>query len=227
MKIAIGMIVRNLLSARPLTDFLNNAEKYGHPIERVIIVYSHQIAPEAVNELQRRTKLSLIHLQNYDRARLILKNIGVRYSSIQQLLYCPLIDTHGLIPYGFNRNQVLMEALFTGMDHLVFVDSDVQPYVLRRTPDGVTRFEEIDFIGAHLRGMSLGAAVTSSDYSGYNILPPPPLTGWQTCSGASIRKTWQNFGKAAGVMADLLYRRATHLSRSPPQRFWAGTWASA
>ena len=177
MKIAIGMIVRNLLSARPLTDFLNNAEKYGHPIERVIVVYSHQIAPEAVNELQRRTKLSLIHLQNYDRARLILKNIGVRHSSIQQLLYCPLIDTHGLIPYGFNRNQVLMEALFTGMDYLVFVDSDVQPYVLRRTPDGVTRFEEIDFIGAHLHGMSLGAAVTSSDYSGYNILPPASFDG--------------------------------------------------
>lgn len=34
MKIAIGMIVRNLISAHPLTDFLDNAEKYDHPIER-------------------------------------------------------------------------------------------------------------------------------------------------------------------------------------------------
>ena len=39
MKIAIGMIVRNLISAHPLTDFLDNAEKYDHPIERVIVVY--------------------------------------------------------------------------------------------------------------------------------------------------------------------------------------------
>lgn len=224
MKIAIGMIVRNLLSARPLTDFLNNAEKYGHPIERVIVVYSHQIAPEAVNELQRRTKLSLIQLQNYDRARLILKELGVRYSSVQQLLYCPLVDTHGLIPYGFNRNQVLMEALFTGMDYLVFVDSDVQPYVLRRAPDGVTRFEEIDFIGAHLYGMSLGAAVTSSDYSGYNILPPAFFDGmtdllwglhkenmaefwqssrswWTCCTGGQHNRTTahnKGFGRESG-----------------------------
>ena len=47
MKIAIGMVVRNLLSASPLTEFLDNAEKYGHPIDRVIVAYSHQLAPEA------------------------------------------------------------------------------------------------------------------------------------------------------------------------------------
>lgn len=41
MKIAIGMVVRNLLSASPLTEFLDNAEKYGHPIDRVIVAYSH------------------------------------------------------------------------------------------------------------------------------------------------------------------------------------------
>lgn len=38
MKIAIGMIVRDLLFAHPLTDFLDNAEKYGHALDRVIIV---------------------------------------------------------------------------------------------------------------------------------------------------------------------------------------------
>lgn len=121
MKIAIGMIVRNLISAHPLTNFLDNAEKYDHPIERVIAVYSHEADPEAIQELQRKAKVSLIRLQNYERAHMILKQIGVRFSSMQQLLFCPSIDTHGLIPYGFNRNQVLMEALFTGMDYLIFV----------------------------------------------------------------------------------------------------------
>ena len=62
MKIAIGMVVRNLLSASPLTEFLDNAEKYGHPIDRVIVAYSHQLAPEAAAVLQSRTKLSLIRL---------------------------------------------------------------------------------------------------------------------------------------------------------------------
>ena len=133
MKIAIGMIVRNLIFAYPLTEFLDNAEKYDHPIERVIVVYSHEADPEAIQELQRKAKVSLIRLQNYERAHMILKQLGVRFSSIQQLLFCPLIDTHGLIPYGFNRNHVLMEALFTGVDYLIFVDSDVLPSVLHRS----------------------------------------------------------------------------------------------
>lgn len=63
MKIAIGMIVRDLLSAHPLTDFLDNAEKYGHALDRVIVVYSHQADPGAVEELRSRTNLSLIKLQ--------------------------------------------------------------------------------------------------------------------------------------------------------------------
>ena len=139
MKIAIGMIVRDILSAHPLTDFLDNAEKHGHALDRVIIVYSHQADPGAVEELRSRTNLSLIKLQSNERARLIMKEIGVRHSSIHQLLYCPLIDAHGLIPYGVNRNQALMEAMFTGTDYLIFVDSDVQASVLRRTPDGTVR----------------------------------------------------------------------------------------
>lgn len=177
MKIAIGMIVRDLLSAHPLTDFLDNAEKYGHALDRMIVVYSHQADPGAVEALRSRTNLSLIKLQSNERALLIMKEIGIRHSSIHQLLYCPLIDAHGLIPYGFNRNQALMEAMFTGTDYLIFVDSDVRPEVLRKTPDGTVRAEEIDFIGAHLHGLSLGADVTSSDYSGYNILPPARFDG--------------------------------------------------
>lgn len=73
MKIAIGMIVRNLISVHPLTDFLDNAEKYDHPIERVIVVYSHEADPEAIQELQRKAKVSLIRLQNYERAHMVLK----------------------------------------------------------------------------------------------------------------------------------------------------------
>ena len=141
MKIAIGMVVRNLLSASPLTEFLDNAEKYGHPIDRVIVAYSHQLAPEAAAVLQSRTKLSLIRLQEFGRAYL------------------------------------LMEAMFTEADVLIFVDSDVLPSVLRRMPDGSVRPCEVDFVGAHLGGMAMGADITSSDYSGYNILPPARFDG--------------------------------------------------
>ncbi len=177
MKIAIGMIVRNFLSAQPITDFLDNAEKYGHTVDHVIVAYSHQADSDAVNALKSRTTLSLIKLHHYERAHLIMREIGVRYSSIQHLLYCPLIDTHGLVPYGFNRNQVLMEALFCNIDYLIFIDSDVQPRILRLLSDESIQAEEIDYIGAHLHGMSCGADVTSSDYSGYNILPAASFDG--------------------------------------------------
>lgn len=206
MKIAIGMIVRNLISAHPLTDFLDNAEKYDHPIERVIVVYSHEADPEAIQELQRRTRVSLIRLQSYERAHMILKQLGVRFSSIQQLLFCPLIDTHGLIPYGFNRNHVLMEALFTGVDYLIFVDSDVQPSVLHRTPDGEVGFEEVDFIGAHLYGMSLGATITSSDYSGYNILPPASFEGMTALLWGLHKEDMAEFWKSSKFHGGLVVK---------------------
>ena len=67
MKIAIGMIVRDILSAHPLTDFLDNAEKYGYALDRMIVVYSHQADPGAVEELRSRTNLSLIKLQSNER----------------------------------------------------------------------------------------------------------------------------------------------------------------
>ena len=222
MKIAIGMIVRNLISAHPLTDFLDNAEKYDHPIERVIVVHSHEADPEAIQELQRRTKVSLVRLQSYERAHMILKQLGVRFSSIQQLLFCPLIDTHGLIPYGFNRSHVLMEALFTGVDYLIFVDSDVQPSVLHRTPDGEVGFDEVDFFGAHLYGMSLGATITSSDYSGYNILPPASFEGMTDLLWGLHKEDMAEFWQSSEVHGGLIVQEAGTPELQPTTKVLGG-----
>ena len=222
MKIAIGMIVRDILSAHPLTDFLDNAEKYGYALDRMIVVYSHQADPGAVEELRSRTNLSLIKLQSNERARLIMKEIGVRHSSIHQLLYCPLIDAHGLIPYGFNRNQALMEAMFTGTDYLIFVDSDVQPEVLRKTPDGTVRAEEIDFIGAHLHGLSLGADVTSSDYSGYNILPPASFDGMTDLLWGLHKETMTDFWQNSEAHRGLVIQEAQNVEPQPTTKVLGG-----
>lgn len=226
MKIAIGMVVRNLLSASPLTEFLDNAEKYGHPIDRVIVAYSHQLAPEAAAVLQSRTKLSLIRLQEFGRAYLILKAIGVPYASLRELLFCTLIDTHGLIPYGFNRNQVLMEAMFTEADVLIFVDSDVLPSVLRRMPDGSVQPCEVDFVGAHLGGMAMGADITSSDYSGYNILPPARFDGMTELLWGLHKEAMAEFWQSSMAIGGMLLQEAMPGSRRPPQRSSAEISAS-
>ena len=153
---------------------------------------------------------------------MILKQLGVRFSSIQQLLFCPLIDTHGLIPYGFNRNHVLMEALFTGVDYLIFVDSDVQPSVLHRTPDGEVGFEEVDFIGAHLYGMSLGATITSSDYSGYNILPPASFEGMTDLLWGLHKEDMAEFWQSSEVHGGLIVQEAGTPELQPTTKVLGG-----
>ena len=55
MKIALGMIVRDFVSAHPLIDFLDNAETYGHQIDRVIVVYSVCMRRSALFALVDRT----------------------------------------------------------------------------------------------------------------------------------------------------------------------------
>ena len=177
MKIALGMIVRDFISAHPLIDFLDNAETYGHQIDRVIVVYSHSMSRSALFALEERTKVSLIELHNYRRAYGEFNKLGVSDKSVDALLYSELLSEHGLIPYGFNRNHVIMEALFEDIDLLIFVDSDVQPRVLRKNREGRLWFDDVDFVGSHARGIARGVDITTSDYSGYNILPPAHFNG--------------------------------------------------
>ena len=40
--VALGMIVRDFVSAEPILAFLDNAEKFGHGISHVIVAYSHR-----------------------------------------------------------------------------------------------------------------------------------------------------------------------------------------
>ena len=50
--VALGMIVRDFVSAEPILAFLDNAEKFGHGISHVIVAYSHRFDWTAV--LRRR-----------------------------------------------------------------------------------------------------------------------------------------------------------------------------
>lgn len=173
MKLAIGMITRDFVSEQILTEFLDNAEKYGHQIDSVIVAYSHRFEPKAAGRLRDRAASTFIRLNHYDRAEAELLRLGMPDEAAKPLLYCPLLEKNDLVPYGFNRNTVVIEALLSGVDVLFFIDTDVHPYVLRRDAEsGVIVQEEIDFFGRHLQGIRQGADITTSDYSGYHILPP-------------------------------------------------------
>jgi hypothetical protein len=146
------------------------------------------------------------------------------------------LESHGLVPYGFNRNTVVMAAALTGTDILIFVDSDVKPEMLRRDPDGALWFQAVDFAGRHLRALSQGADISTSEYSGYRILPParmqdmePLLIGlqkedmlsyWRSSAEHQCLAVSENAEPAVGptqkVLGGNLGMRLSSLSRLPP-----------
>jgi hypothetical protein len=72
----------------------------------------------------------------------------------------------------------MFTALLEGIDYLIFFDSDVWPRELVALDDRGPLWKEIDFVGEHLASLSLpGVTATSSEYSGYYIVPPMKFDG--------------------------------------------------
>ena len=226
MRIAIGMIMRDFLSAKPLTEFLDNAEKYGHTINSVIVAYSNQMNPAAAKKLEGRTKLSCIRLQEISGTYKNLENIGLRHTTIRQLLFCPLADMYGLVPYGFFHSQVLLEAMFQDLDYLILVGSDIRPCVLEQTADGKISKREIDFIGAHLQSLAKGADLTTSNYSGYSILPLVGFDGVEDLLWGLYREEmadfWKSISELGGIIVQKSARSKSKIKPVPTTKVFAG-----
>ena len=172
------MIIRSLDSEVELMSFVKNAEKYGHKLDCVIVAYTHQHDPRVEYSINEKIPLYAVDIKNPHYSRDQLRNRGISDETARELLECPVDTRSGLVPYGYNRTIVVIEAIMRGMDALFFIDSDVYPQVLKRTPNGLI-LEEIDFFGAHLEYLRSGSDVTTGEYSGYNILPPALFDGME------------------------------------------------
>lgn len=180
MKIALGMMIRSFKSPEPVLTFLKNAEKYGHKINRVIVAYSNETDGEsdAVIEKETGVPVTLVKINRARDAEDRFDEMGISQRTKEKLLHSSVVGISGLVPYGFNRNNVLIEALLGGNDILFYIDDDVAPYVLKKK--GVQIYEEeIDFFGRHLAEIEKGARFTTSDYSGFNILPYAHFDGME------------------------------------------------
>ncbi len=177
MNLSLGMIVRYFDSSSSIIEFLKNAEKYGHTVTNVIVAYSHRYDPAPVHEIEQYVPVHLVPINHNHNATAWFKEHGILNKYADELLYCKPLEKSGFTPYGFNRNTVVIEAMIRKSDVLVFVDSDVHPYVLKKDNQGEIVQEDIDFFGAHLNGLVEGSVITTSDYSGYNILPPAMFDG--------------------------------------------------
>ena len=176
MKTALGMIIRSLDSEMELMGFVDNAEKYGHKLDCVIVAYTHQHNPQVEQSIREKVPFYAVDIKNPRYCTEKMRGLGISDNTIQTMLKCPIDPKGGLVPYGYNRMIVVMESILRGMDTLFFVDSDVYPKVLRKTPDGL-KLEEVDFFGAHFEHLKAGSEVTTGEYSGYNILPPASFEG--------------------------------------------------
>jgi hypothetical protein len=172
------MITRDLDDPAPIGRFLDNAERHGHLIERVIVAYSHGFDQAALQSLRERVRLDILRAPDDPSLMLRLDELGVPPDAGSALLGAPSWRTHREVPYGVYRNAVLVQALLTRMDVLLFFDTDIQPRVLTGIDAGQPRWSEIDFVGAHvstIRRLDVGA--TTSDYSGFYIIPPLRFDG--------------------------------------------------
>jgi len=176
-KISIGVITKDFNSLEPIDEFLENASKYNHKIYSVVIVYSHSCDFQLVESLRKKVKVFLVKINEAPEIKCQLIKMGLSAENIKILINCPALKKHGLVPYGLNRNYALIKALLSGSEVLVFIDTDVYPRVLVKKDDEVKE-KEIDFIGRHLEYLRKEEVIiTTSDYSGYYIIPPMSFTG--------------------------------------------------
>ncbi len=169
MKKCFGLIVNRLDDKVTLIDFLLNAKQFGHTIDEVIVIYSQDIDRGYLENIKTFVKVKLIHVNRLERIYDKLHGIGVSEKAIIKILGMDDFEKTGLVTYSKKRNLVLLQALLDDMDIVYFIDSDVHPCVLYN--EG--KCEEIDFVAEHLNYLLFkNVAATTSDYSGYFILPP-------------------------------------------------------
>jgi hypothetical protein len=177
-RIALAQITRSLDDPVPANRFLRNARDHGHRIERLIVAYSHGADEQAVRTLRRQTRLDLISARGDPGLSRRLSEAGLADDQVNALLDVPSWRAWNEIPYGAYRNAVLFTALLEGIDYLIFFDSDVQPRELVALEEEMPVWKEIDYVGEHLAALSLsGVMATSSEYSGYYIIPPMAFDG--------------------------------------------------
>lgn len=177
MKVSIGVITKDFNSLEPIDEFLENASKHNHKIYSIIIVYSHGCDFQLIESLEKKVKVFLVRINDAPEIKEQLIKMGLSTENIEILINCSALKKHGLVPYGLNRNYALIKALLSGSEALVFIDTDVYPRVLIKENNEVKE-KEIDFIGRHLEYLGEEEVIiTTSDYSGYYIIPPMRFTG--------------------------------------------------
>ena len=188
------MITKDLLSMEPLDQFLDNAEKFGHEVDSVVVGYADQLDMKVVKKLKERVKVYLVKIRQSQVLHDKLLKLGMADEDICHIIGDYSKPSDGRAAYGVSRNHVVIEAMLNKLDVLVFIDTDVYPevvikkenlqdtdiYQTRKTVIEDIYIQEVDFLGEHLKHLKQeNVMVTTSDYTGYYIIPPMQFEGMQ------------------------------------------------
>lgn len=177
MKISIATITKDFDSLEPINEFLENAIKFNHTIYSVIIVYSHNCNFQLIEHLGKKIKVFPVKVNDSPEINRLLNKMGLTMENTNILLHSHSLDEYGLVPYGMSRNYALIKALLSGSEAVAFIDTDVYPKVLVKENNEIKE-KEIDFFGRHLEYLKEERVIiTTSDYSGYYIVPPMNFPG--------------------------------------------------
>ncbi len=172
-KMAFGIITRNIDSTIPIRDFLENASKFEHQIDHIIIAYNDEKDDEVIAELEKYCSVTAIKRGDAPILYSYLAELGLSKEEADRILATPFKKKFDLVSYGTSRNYVLIAALMLKIDFLFFFDTDIFPKILTQFHDETEyKFQEIDFVGSHLKFLKKEKVVlTTSDYTGYYIIP--------------------------------------------------------
>jgi hypothetical protein len=177
-KVALALITRYFDDPGPIERFLDNASSFGHSIDRIIVAYSHGVEEQVVRKLLSRVQVDLVRAHNDLLLKKRLQRLGLTHEQAEGLLLVPSWPCHQEVPYGAYRNAVLIHALLENLDYLLFFDDDIYPKGLKTSENDRFSWRELDFVGSHIEYLSRpGVTATTSDYSGYYIIPPMGFDG--------------------------------------------------
>ncbi len=172
MKVSFGVISRFINKTSPFINFIKNAKDYNHNISLFIMGYKDYVDKNVLRELERYCPINELRIGS-DNLKRELSKVGLSTNEIESLIGTPFLKKYNMVSYGTSRNYVMIDAVLNEVDVLLFFDTDVYPQILFEDEKHGYRFKEIDFVGSHIKVLSSSPhiVVTTSDYSGYFIIP--------------------------------------------------------
>lgn len=213
-RIALGCITRYLESPDPYQEFIRNARDNGYDIEVLIIALTQTADLAVLSDLNDLVPIELVEIGDETDLPDELIASGAHGADVNQLINTETLFDFGLVPFCVQRNAVLLKALLIGVDYLVFFDHNMSAKELvgDASAQSGRRFRDVDFVGAHLRALNDGVAVSTGGYSGFDAFPPVQLMSLRDLLHGVGREETYEVISAEGALAGL------HLAPDNPPR---------